>query len=253
MQNWFTIEQLEADTFAISEYRHWEETHCYLLLGRQLALLIDTGLGVGDLGREVKRLTGLPVLVATTHVHWDHMGGHRHFCRHCVHPAEARWLAGEFPLSLATVKSLLTRDCVLPADFDPEGYTLYSGEPWRRLEDGDVLDLGGRQITALHTPGHSPGHLCFWEPARGSLYSGDLVYQGTLYANYPSTDPEAYLRSLKKVAALPAKQLFPGHHSLDIKPELAARMRDALGALKASGKLHHGSGLQQYEDWAILL
>ena len=40
MENWFTIEQLEADTFAISEYRHWEQTHCYLLVGTRRALLI---------------------------------------------------------------------------------------------------------------------------------------------------------------------------------------------------------------------
>ena len=43
MGDWFTIEPLDGDTFAISEYRHWEETHCYLLLGTERALLIDTG------------------------------------------------------------------------------------------------------------------------------------------------------------------------------------------------------------------
>ena len=51
MGDWFTIEPLDGDTFAISEYRHWEETHCYLLLGTERALLIDTGLGVADRGR----------------------------------------------------------------------------------------------------------------------------------------------------------------------------------------------------------
>lgn len=253
MEHWFTVERLEADTFAISEYRHWEETHCYLLLGKQQALLIDTGLGVGDLGREVKKLTGLQILTAATHVHWDHIGGHRQFDRHCVHSAERSWLAGDFPLPLAVVKSQLTRDCRLPVEFDPESYTIYSGEPWRLLEDGDTIDLGGRTITALHTPGHSPGHLCFWEEARGSLYSGDLVYQGTLYANYPSTDPEAYLWSLEKTASLPVKGIFPGHHSLNVPLDLPRQMRDALRKLKAAGMLRHGSGLQQYDGWSLLL
>ena len=61
MKNWFTIEQLYPDTFMISEWRHWEETHCYLLLGKERALLIDTGLGVGDLRAQVEQLTDLPV------------------------------------------------------------------------------------------------------------------------------------------------------------------------------------------------
>ena len=42
MDNWFTIEQIDRDTFSISEYKHWEETHCYLLCGEKYAILIDT-------------------------------------------------------------------------------------------------------------------------------------------------------------------------------------------------------------------
>ena len=45
MSSWFTTEIIDKDTFAISEYRHWEETHCYLLCGTKKAILIDTGLG----------------------------------------------------------------------------------------------------------------------------------------------------------------------------------------------------------------
>ena len=57
MGEWFTVEQIERDTYAISEYRHWEEPHCYLLLGARRALLIDSGLGVADIGRAVQELT----------------------------------------------------------------------------------------------------------------------------------------------------------------------------------------------------
>ena len=71
-----------------------------------------------------------------------------------------------------------------------------------------MLDLGGRTVQVLHTPGHSPGHLCFWEEARGDLYTGDLVYLDTLFAYYPSTDPEAYLTSLEVIAALPPGGFF---------------------------------------------
>mgnify|MGYP006876764682 FL=1 len=44
MDNWFTIDKIDVDTYIISEYRHWEETHCYLLNGNTRSLFIDTGL-----------------------------------------------------------------------------------------------------------------------------------------------------------------------------------------------------------------
>jgi glyoxylase-like metal-dependent hydrolase (beta-lactamase superfamily II) len=54
MKPWFTIDKIDDHTHIISEYRHWEETHCYLLEGKDRALLIDTGLGICDISAEVK-------------------------------------------------------------------------------------------------------------------------------------------------------------------------------------------------------
>ena len=252
-QDWFTVDRVDGETYIISEYRHWEETHCYLLCGRGRALLIDTGLGICNIGEQVRALTDLPVTAVATHVHWDHIGGHKYFPDFYVHSQEAAWLDGEFPLPLKAVRTMVIDRCDAPAGYDVDTYEIFRGKPSRVLEDGDTIDLGGRVIRVLHTPGHSPGHLCFWEAERGYLFTGDLVYQGTLFANYPSTDPEAYLRSLEKTAELPAGKLFPGHHSLNIQPELMARMRDAFRALDAQGKLHHGSGSFDYGDWAVLL
>ncbi len=79
MTDWFTVEVIDKDTFAISEYKHWEETHCYLICGTQKAVLIDTGLGIGNIKSVVDSLTPLSIMVATTHVHWDHIGGHKYF------------------------------------------------------------------------------------------------------------------------------------------------------------------------------
>ena len=53
MENWFTIDTIDPDTAILSEYRHWEETHCYLLTGTERALLIDTGLGICDISQPV--------------------------------------------------------------------------------------------------------------------------------------------------------------------------------------------------------
>lgn len=66
MDNWFTIAQIDRDTFSISEYKHWEETHCYLLCGEKYAILIDTGLGVSNIKKIVDSLTELPVMAVTT-------------------------------------------------------------------------------------------------------------------------------------------------------------------------------------------
>lgn len=93
MDDWFTIEELDTNTFAISEYKHWEETHCYLLLGEQRAVLIDTGLGVSNIKQVVDTLTKLPVQVITTHVHWDHIGGHKWFHNIAVYETEKEWLS----------------------------------------------------------------------------------------------------------------------------------------------------------------
>lgn len=253
MREWFTIDEIDADSYIISEYRHWEETHCYLLNGSERSLLIDTGLGICSIYDEVVRLTNRPVTAVATHIHWDHIGGHGYFPDLCAHGEELDWLSGGFPLSAETVREMVADRCDLPEGFDLSGYTMFQGVPARVLKDGDTIDLGGRTIRVLHTPGHSPGHMCFWEEERGYLFTGDLVYKDTLFAYYPSTDPAAYLASLEKIAVLPARRVFPGHHSLDVGPELVVRMRDAFRELDAKGLLRHGSGTFDYGDWAVRL
>lgn len=61
MDNWLTTERIDEDTYIISEYRHWEETHCCLLAGTRRSLLIDTGLGICDISAAVAGLTDGPV------------------------------------------------------------------------------------------------------------------------------------------------------------------------------------------------
>ena len=253
MGNWFTIDTVSDDTHIISEYRHWEETHCYLLEGDERSLLIDTGLGICDIREPVSELTEKPVTAVATHIHWDHIGGHKYYPDFHAHSEELDWLSGGFPLPIEMIRDMVVDRCEAPEGFDVSGYEFFQGTPARVLADGDVIDLGGRRIEVLHTPGHSPGHMCFFERSRGWLFTGDLVYKDTLLAYYPSTDPEAYLASLEKVAALPVTRVFPAHHSLDIHPEILVRMRDAFRKLKSDGKLHHGSGVQDYGDWAVWL
>lgn len=68
MADWFTLDKIDDTTYIISEYRRPEETHCCLLIGRKRCLLIDTGLGIGNIYAQVRKLTDKPVTaIATPH------------------------------------------------------------------------------------------------------------------------------------------------------------------------------------------
>ena len=252
MDNWFTIDEIDQDTFAIGEYQHWEETHCYLLCGTQKALLIDTGLGVANIKTVVDALTTLPIEVATTHVHWDHIGGHHFFDDIAVHEIEASWLTGSFPLPLQVVKNnLMLKPCNFPKSFDLNNYQIYQGTPSKILRDGDCLSLGSRTIQVLHTPGHSPGHCCFYESERQYLFSGDLIYKGCLDAFYPSTDPQLFWQSVKRVQSLAVSRILPGHHSLIVPTNIVNMIESAFHDISNMGCLKQGGGIFDYGDFQI--
>lgn len=253
MDRWFTIDQFDENTYIISEYRHWEETHCYLLNGSEYSLLIDTGLGIGNIHDQVMELTDKPVIAVSTHIHWDHIGGHKFFPDFYTHVDELNWLNGEFPLTIDQIKSMVVDRCDLPEGYDVNKYEFFQGKPTRVLKDNDTINIGDRFVQVVHTPGHSPGHMCFWEKERRYLFTGDLVYKDTLFAYFPSTDPKAYLNSLERVSALPVKHVLPAHHSLNIQPEILGRMVEAFRHLKDEGNLVHGRGIFNFGDWAVWL
>ena len=251
-EEWFTVEQIDRDTFAISEYGHWEQAHCYLLIGETQAALIDTGLGVSDIRKVTDQLTQLPIRVLTTHVHWDHIGGHGLFEDLSVHELEKEWLESSFPLPEDAVRQNLTcMSCRFPEGFDPAAYHVFQGKASHLLHDGDSIDLGNRKIIVIHTPGHSPGHCCFWEADRQYLYTGDLIYSGCLYAYYPSTDPYQFWQAIRKAGELPVRRILPGHNRLDIGTDIIERIETAFAQLYKENELKQGSGLFDYPDFQI--
>lgn len=142
MKDWFQVEMLDDTTYVISEHKHYEKTNCYLLLGKQRALLIDSGLGVADIRKITDQLTALPVTVIATHVHWDHIGSHGSYIDVLVHEREYSWLNGEFPLPLGVAKQQLMKEpCSFPGDFHLDAYTVWQGNAGI-VRDGDILDLG---------------------------------------------------------------------------------------------------------------
>lgn len=251
MSEWFTIEKIDEKNIAISEYKHWEQMHSYLVIGSERACLIDTGLGVENIRKVVEQITDLPILVTTTHVHWDHIGSHRYFDEIAVHEKEADWFT-HFPVPLSMVKANLLRDkCDFPKSFDPTVYMIFQGEASQLLKDNDEIELGGRSLRVVHTPGHSPGHCCYYDEARGQLFSGDLIYAGTLDAFYPTTDPIAFMHSIKRVQGLHVERILPAHYKLEIETQLLDEIDQGFMMIEKQGLLKQGSGLFNFEHFSI--
>ena len=253
MENWFKITKIDDSTFAISEPKHWEETNCYLLIGTEKSLFIDTGLGVSDISAEVRKITDKPIIAVPSHIHWDHIGGLKDFPEFYVHELEKDWINGNFPLSNEFVRKMLVKYNNLTDWIKSDDYAVFQGKPSGILNDGDIIDLGNRKIKILHTPGHSPGHICFFEEEKGYLFTGDLIYNGVLFANYNSTDPKKFLESVEKISKLPVKKIFPAHHSLEISPEIIYDVLNGLTKIKKQEKLCHGSGKFDFNNFSILL
>ncbi|MCQ4088391.1 MBL fold metallo-hydrolase [Saccharibacillus sp. JS10] len=250
--SWFTVEEIDSTTFAISEYGHWEKVHSYLVIGTKYAALIDTGIGIGNIKTVVDRLTSLPIKVLTTHVHWDHIGGHGLFEEVYVHESEQSWLEKGIPgLPIEVIRRDVIRDLSqpLPPDFDIEQYVPFTGKPTDVMKDSQSMDLGNRILTFLHTPGHSPGHLCFYEKDRGYLYTGDLIYKGTLFAFYPSTDPLLLVQSIQKINAIEyVTKILPGHHELNLDRTFIEKLNQAGQGLLSKELVKHGTGIHDYGD-----
>lgn len=87
------------------------------------------------------------------------------------------------------------------------------------LRDGDRIDLGtapdgkpGWHLTALFTPGHDRGHLCYFENRYGALIAGDMISTvSTIIIDPPEGDMTAYMGSLAKLGSLPIRTLYPAH------------------------------------------
>jgi glyoxylase-like metal-dependent hydrolase (beta-lactamase superfamily II) len=93
--------------------------------------------------------------------------------------------------------------------------------PWQPIADGDMLAAGDILLSAVHTPGHAPDHVCFWHEPTRTLFSGDLAIKGTtvwIPANLRG-DLAAYLHSLERVLALAPRRLLPAHGPVIDDPE----------------------------------
>jgi hydroxyacylglutathione hydrolase len=176
----------------------WRE-NCYVVAAGEDAVVIDPG---GELERIRESLSGLtPHAVLNTHAHYDHLGAVAPVCEEFgvpfhLHPADA--------------------DLLQRANFYR---TLFLGEESIRipsldveLADGIPQRFGALELGVLHTPGHTPGSVCF--ECDGELFSGDTVMAKHLgRTDLPGGDRDQLLASVAMLAERypPATRLWPGH------------------------------------------
>lgn len=223
-RGWFATRGLEPGVWLVAEPPH---VCSYLVIGDRRAALVDSGMGIADIRAVVERLTDRDVLVVNTHHHWDHVGGNQRFTDVAIHETGAELLAREVPAErlaayMTHVRQLLERfgefrdlddrffsfladettPRPLPEGFDPSAWRVAPSVPTRLLRDGDELDLGGRSLRVLHTPGHTRDSVCLLDERNGLLFGGDTYNSGPIYAHMPDSDLEAFAGSTARVAGL---------------------------------------------------
>lgn len=224
---WYCVYDLGRGTFALYEDGQYEESICYLLLGDREALLIDTGNGIGNLRAQVRALTSLPIRVVNTHCHIDHVGSNYLFDGVAAFddPAGITRRTAALGYLHEKARTYIGHPLVwkpYPALFEPATFSIppYRVNHW--LRDGETIDLGGREVQVLHTPGHSPDSVCLLDRGARMLFLGDLFYTGQIYTWLLGGDLEQLVASYDRLVALfPEYDLvMPAHNEPAIGKEI---------------------------------
>lgn len=195
---WFTTRKLAPGVWVLQEpigrvapAFDVSVVNIYLVEGRDRAAVIDSGMGLVDVAAACRALTDRPLINLCTHSHWDHVGGSHGFTERLIHPLEAPRLEQSYDVGT------LTHIKASPA----------TGE----LTDGATVDLGGRHLKVLHTPGHSPGHVSLLDSETGYLFCADTCYAGTMWIQTQDADVTAWRRSLERLLTTDFTLLCGGH------------------------------------------
>lgn len=174
----------------------------YIIEGEERALVIDAGTEIKDYDKIIGTITSKPVTLVATHVHPDHTGSAvNYFDEIYINAAD-----------MVYVKAMMDD---------------YKGEI-KYLADGQVFQLGGREIEVIFTPGHTPGSTTFFDRAAGYGFSGDAFGSGNLllFTNY-STFILTCQRVLDYMKRHNIEKLYPGHY-MGVNLETQKRVADML-------------------------
>jgi glyoxylase-like metal-dependent hydrolase (beta-lactamase superfamily II) len=238
--SWFEVYKVAPAVFAIYEPHQSEEVISYLIVGGKRALLFDTGMGISDLRKVTAELTQLPIVVMNSHTHNDHVGDNWQF--ETIYGMDTAFTRANERGSREDAQAEIAADQIcgqLPKGFDPKTYVT---KPWKitaYTHDGDRIDLGGRSLEVIATPGHTPDAICLLDRANGLLFTGDTYYPATIWLYRPETDFEAYDASIRRLAALAAQiKTVLGAHNIPVaQPSVLPRLVAAFEAVRG-GKVH---------------
>lgn len=215
---WFEVYRPAANVYAIYEPHQSEEVISYLIVGKEKALLFDTGMGISDIKKVTAELTRLPIIVLNSHTHDDHVGGNWEFDN--IYAMNTDFTRKNAQGSRQDAQAELAPDQIcgtLPKGFDPK---TYSTRPWKitaYTHDADKFDLGGRTIEVIATPGHTPDAISLIDRANGLLFTGDTYYPAPIWLFRPETDLDAYAASIRRLAALSSRiKLVLGAHNIPV-------------------------------------
>ncbi len=259
-QDWFDVYEIVPGVFAISESGQFEEVISYLIVGSDRALLFDTGLGIGDMRQLVSELTKLEPIVLNSHTHYDHVGGNHQF-------SEIYGTDSDFAKANAKgrpheqVKEFVGEGWIwkeLPKGFSKAEYRSEPFAITRAVTDLEKIDLGGRTLEILFTPGHSPDSLCLLDRENRLLFMGDTFYPASLYVHLQGSDFDLYAQSAARLAALKNEvdHILPAHNEPFLESVYLERFRDAFETLKNEGVpcvLTDGNREYSFEGFSIIV
>ncbi len=194
---------MKIESFSLGPF----STNCYFISDVHDAILIDPGQNaLSELKKKYHLSSGHISAIWLTHSHWDHILGLRE-CQEFfdvpiyIHPLDRKNI--EEPGSDGV--PCFSKVAAVHRDIHP-------------LEEGMTLKVGKYSIEVIHTPGHSPGSVCFYCQEQKVLFSGDTLFKGSIgNLSLPTGEPAKMWHSLEKLAILPSDtKIFPGHGPVTI-------------------------------------
>ncbi|MBN8630286.1 MAG: MBL fold metallo-hydrolase [Rhodobacterales bacterium] len=212
---WFTTRTLEPGVFVTLEpgIDPMFRAAMVTVLGRDRDLQLDFGCGV-QLLRPALPLSGKPVLAVASHAHVDHIGGFHEFADRLGHVAEAAGFAGEPGVPTFAEEFRGWPDVVQPPPYPgwtTADWTLRPAPLTGTLDEGDRIDLGDRQFTVLHLPGHSPGGIGLLDERDGLFLTGDAIYDDEILDDLEGGSIPDYLRTMERLCRIDCRLAIGGH------------------------------------------